>query len=123
MNSPEVVIAQVEPEVAGRMAAELHAHFTRVSVAASAEELHSLLLRTRASIAVLDLELIPLDEVRQLARNFAELSIVCTHRAPDERTWLDSLNAGAADCCQPEDMRTILRVARPRQPRQAARAA
>jgi DNA-binding response OmpR family regulator len=112
MPSPTVVIAQADPAIAVGLANDLHAHFARVTVAESPVELRTMLLRHQARVAVLDLELLDLDEVRKLARAFCDLTIVCTHRSPDERMWMDALKAGAVELCHPRDMRSILRASR-----------
>ncbi len=112
MPSPTVVIAQNDPTIAMELADHLHAHFARIAVAESTVELRAMLLRHEARIAVLDLELVDMDEVRQLARVFGDLTIVCTHRSPDERMWMAALNAGAVEFCHPQDIRSILRASR-----------
>jgi hypothetical protein len=75
-------------------------------------ELRTMLLRHEARVAVLDLELFTLDDVRNLAQTFEELTVICTHRSPDERMWMDALKAGAAEFCHPQDLRSILRASR-----------
>jgi DNA-binding NtrC family response regulator len=110
MMSSTVVIAQNDPDIAQGLANDLHAHFARVAVAESAMELRTLLLRHEARVAVLDLEVVNLEEVRQLARTFCNLTIVCTHRSPDERMWIAALNAGAVEFCHPQDIRSIMRA-------------
>jgi DNA-binding NtrC family response regulator len=112
MPSPTVVIAQNDPNIAQELANDLHAHFARIVVASSASELRTLLLRHEARLAVLDLELINVDEVRQLAKIVSDLTIVCTHRSPDERMWMSALGAGAVEFCHPRDIRSILRASR-----------
>lgn len=112
MPSPTIVIAQNDSAVAMELANRLHAHFARVAVAENTAELRTMLLRHEARIAVLDLELVEMEEVRQLARVFEELTIVCTHRSPDEQMWMAALNAGAVEFCHPEDIRSILRASR-----------
>ncbi len=112
MPSPTVVIAQDDPGIALKLANDLHAHFARVVIAGNAKELRTMLLRHEAHVAVLDLELLALDEIRQLVRNFEDLTILCTHRSPDERMWIDALKAGAVEFCHPQDLRSILRAAR-----------
>lgn len=69
-----------------------------------------MLLHNKAQVAVLDLESVNVEEVRQLIRAFHNLTIVCTHRAPDETMWVTALNAGAVECCHPRDIRSILRA-------------
>jgi DNA-binding NarL/FixJ family response regulator len=112
MPSSAVVIAQSDPRVAQGLANDLHAHFARVAVAQSAIELHTLLLRHEARVAVLDLELVNMEEVRKLAETFSDLAIVCTHRTPDERMWMAAMNAGALEFCHPQDLHSILRASR-----------
>jgi DNA-binding NtrC family response regulator len=105
-----IVIAQHDHTLAEELANILHAHFSRVAVAESATELRTLLQRHEARVAVLDLEVVDLEEVRQLASAFDELMIVCTHRSPDERMWTTALNAGAVEFCHPRDVCSILRI-------------
>jgi DNA-binding NarL/FixJ family response regulator len=111
MPSSTVVIAQSDPRTAQGIAEDLHAHFAKVAVAQSAVELRDLLLHHEARIAVLDLEIINLEEVRKLADAFDDLAIICTHRSPDERLWMAALNAGAIEFCHPLDLHSILRAA------------
>jgi two-component system KDP operon response regulator KdpE len=110
MPSPTVVIAQNDHTIALGLANDLHAHFARVAVADTAAELPKLLARHEARVAVLDLELVNVDEVNKLARTFSDLTIVCTHRSPDERMWMAALNAGAVEFCHPQDIRSILKA-------------
>ena len=109
---PTVVIAQNDPVVAQGLANDLHAHFVRVDVAENMMGLRALLLCHEARVAVLDLEVVDVEDVRQLARTFCNLTIVCTHRAPDERMWMAALNAGAVEFCHPDDIRSIVRARR-----------
>ena len=112
MLSPTVVIAQNDAETALQLSNNLHAHFAQVAVADTADDLCTFLQLHHPRIAVLDIELLSLDEIRKLARNFAELTIICTHRSPDEKMWMDSLKAGAVEFCHPQDLRSILRASR-----------
>ena len=112
MQISTIVIAQHDQSIAQGLANELHAHFTRVLVAESAVELHTVLLRHRARAVVVDTETLSLEEISQLASTFSELAIVATHRSPDERMWMAALNAGAVEFCHPQDIRSILRATR-----------
>jgi DNA-binding NarL/FixJ family response regulator len=112
MPSPTVIIAQSDPGIAQGLANDLHAHFSKVAVAQGVVELQTLLLRHEAQVAVLDLEIVNLEEVRKLADAFNDLAIICTHRSPDERLWMAALNAGAVEFCHPQDMHSILRATR-----------
>jgi DNA-binding NarL/FixJ family response regulator len=98
--------------IAQGLANDLHAHFARVAVAQSAMELRALLLRHQARVAVLDLELVNIEDVRKLAESFDHLAIVCTHRSPDEQMWMAALNAGAVEFCHPQDLHCILHAPR-----------
>jgi DNA-binding NtrC family response regulator len=112
MPATTIVIAQGDPRIAQTLANDLHAHFARIAVAQSATELRTILLRHQARVAVLDLELVNLEEVRNLADDFSDLAIVCTHHSPDERMWMAALNAGAVEFCHPQDLHSILRASR-----------
>jgi DNA-binding NtrC family response regulator len=107
-----IVIAQHDHSIAQGLANDLHAHFSEVTVTENAMELRTLLLRHEARVAVLDLELVNLDEVHQLASSFDDLTIVCTHRAPDEQMWMAALDAGAVEFCHAQDVRSILRASK-----------
>jgi DNA-binding response OmpR family regulator len=112
MPLPTIVIAQRDPAIAQGLANELQAHVARVDVTESATELRTMLLRNEARVAVLDLEIVNLEEVCRLASIHDDLTIVCTHRSPDERMWMAALNAGAVEFCHPRDVRSILRALR-----------
>jgi DNA-binding NarL/FixJ family response regulator len=106
-----VVIAQNDPDVAQALSNDLHAHFAGVIVAENASELRPLLLRhPRVRVAVLDLDLVNVEEVRQLASTCCNLTIVCTHPSPDDRMWIAALDAGAVEYCHPDDIRSIVRA-------------
>jgi DNA-binding NarL/FixJ family response regulator len=112
MPAPTIVIAQSDPGTEQGLAKDLHAHFARIAVAKSKEELRTMLLRQEVRAAVLDLEIVSLKEVRELAGDFDDLAIICTHRSPDDRMWMDALNAGADEFCHPGDLHSILHAAR-----------
>lgn len=112
LSSSVVVIAQNNASVAARLANDLHPHFAQVTVTESITELRTFLEHQDAQVAVLDMEVITLEEVRQLACTFKDLNIVCTHRSPDERMWMAALKAGAIECCHHADIHSILRVSR-----------
>ena len=112
MPLPTIVIAQNDPAISLGLANDLHAHFARVAVADDILELRVLLQRHEARVAVLDLELISVDDVRQLTHIFRDLTVICTHRSPDEKMWMAALSAGAVEFCHPHDLRSILRATR-----------
>ena len=112
MPSPTIVIAQRDPRAVLGLANDLHAHFPRVAVAQNAKDLRELLERHEARVAVIDLETVDIEEVRNLSELFCDLVIVCTHRSPDEQMWMSALNAGAVEFCHPHDVRAILHASR-----------
>lgn len=105
-----VVIAHNDHEISQELANDLRPYAARVIVAESALEVSALLLRHKARMAVLDLDLVKVEEVLQLTRTFRNLTIVCTHPSPDDRVWVAALAAGAVDVCHPDDIRSMLRV-------------
>ena len=105
------VVVQSDPEAAAALVRSLLPHFHTVRVASSLEEVRSAIPRHRAEFVIADLELVGVRDVEQLRRDFASLSIVCTHRIPDEKLWAAALDAGALDCCHASDVRSIVLAA------------
>jgi DNA-binding NarL/FixJ family response regulator len=117
MLSLNVVLAQHDPAAASTLANNLRGQCRAVTVAEK-EQIRQALLKARADVAVIDLEMFSLPEVQQLCREFSNISVVCTHRLADEHIWTNVMNAGAADCCLPNDVNGIMFAVR----RYAARA-
>ena len=105
------VVVQRDPESAAALAASLLRHFHTVRIATSLEEVRAAIPRHRAEFAIVDLELVGIPGVEQLRRDFASISIVCTHRLADEKLWAAALAAGALDCCHASDVRSIVLAA------------
>jgi hypothetical protein len=78
----------------------------------SLDDVRETVAKHRAHILVLDLDTASLAELRELGSEFSNLSIVCTHRLPDEQMWSNALAAGAIDCCQESDLHGILMAVR-----------
>jgi DNA-binding NarL/FixJ family response regulator len=102
-----VVLAQHDPSSASTLANNLRGQCRAVTVAGKAE-IRQAILKARANVAVLDLEMFTLPEVKELCREFQNVSVVCTHRIADEELWTRVMDAGAADCCLPSDVNGIL---------------
>lgn len=117
MLSLNVVLAQHDPTAASTLLNNLRGQCRAVTVSEK-EHLRQEILRSRAQVAVLDLEMFSLPEVKKICNEFQHVSIVCTHRLADEEIWTDVMNAGASDCCLPNDVNGILFAVR----RTAARA-
>lgn len=117
MLSLNVVLAQHDPNAATSLVNNLRGQCRAVTVSKK-DEVRQAILRSRANVAVLDLELFSLPEVQNLCDEFKNVSVVCTHRLADEELWTNVMNIGASDCCLPTDVNGILFAVR----RYAARA-
>lgn len=111
MKPLSVVVAQSNSKTAEMLAKSLYNHFRVVHLAGDLNELRQAIPRHRADVAIVDLELAALNEVRLLTREFSTTTIVCTHRLADEKMWTDALAAGASDCCYSSDVRAIVLAA------------
>jgi len=108
MQTLNVVVASRDARAASRLAASLNQYFRSVAVAGSLDDVRRAIPKHRAHLAILDLELASVDEVEQLARDFQQMNIVCTHRIPDDEMWASALAAGAIDCCPSDDAAGIV---------------
>lgn len=102
-----VVVLEKDPAVAQSLAGGLHPHFS-VRLAGSHEQLRDDVERNRPEAVVLNLEHSALTYVERLHQDFPQLSIVCTHRVPDEEMWMAALSAGACDVCPADDVNNVL---------------
>ena len=112
MQPLNVVIATTDTRIAGQLADSLNRHVRTVSVARSLDEVRHAIPKHRAQVAIVDLELASMPQVRDLCSEFAQTQVLCTHRIPDEEMWADALNAGAIDCCQNADITAIVDAVR-----------
>jgi len=108
MRPINAVLAHHDAASARRLGESLAKEFRNLVVATSEAELRSALARYRAPFAVVDLEVIPLPELKELCHQFPATAFVCTHRLADDRMWSDALAMGAVDCCYCDDLRGIL---------------
>jgi hypothetical protein len=69
-------------------------------------------MKNRASFAIIDLNIVPLESIQKLSQEFENVAIVCTHHAPDAEVYLACVQAGAADCCHASDIPSIVRAYR-----------
>jgi DNA-binding response OmpR family regulator len=103
-----VVVLESDFRIAQSLAAKLSTHFHPVHVTDSNDGLRACVARQRPEAIVLNLEQFHLSAVRDLHQDFPWLTIVCTHRLPDEKLWITALEAGASDVCRSEDLQDIL---------------
>jgi DNA-binding NarL/FixJ family response regulator len=111
MKPLSVVVAQNNSKSGETLAKSLYNHFRTVNVVRGLDELRYAIPRHRADVAIVDLELADISEVKRLNREFPATTIVCTHRLADEKMWTEALAAGAADCCHNSDVRAIVMAA------------
>jgi DNA-binding NarL/FixJ family response regulator len=111
MKSSSIVLLQVDPVIAQSLTASLLSSFRSVHAVRSMQELRSSILKHRAKVVILDIEMASLPEVERLSHEFPGLSVVCTHRLADEEMWTAALSAGASDICPTYDTHSILTAA------------
>jgi DNA-binding NarL/FixJ family response regulator len=111
MRPLSVVVVQNNASLAESLAQSLNLHFRAVKKAPDLHVLRELMVSDHADVAIVDLEIAGLEEVRLLKQEFARCTIVCTHRLADEKLWSEALTAGAADCCFSSDVRAIVLAA------------
>ncbi len=104
-----VVILEPDQRCAETLAARLRIRFRRVLTAHSLEELRQTASRLAVDVAILDLALVPISEIRSLCAQL-RTEIVCTHHLADEDMWIQALEAGALDCCYDDDCESIVRA-------------
>ena len=107
MLSLNVVLAQHDPAAVSALVNNLRGQCRAVTLAEKAQLRHAL-LKARANVAVLDLEMFSLPEIQEICQEFTNVSVVCTHRLADDELWTNVMNVGAADCCLPTDVTGIL---------------
>ena len=111
MKPLSAVIAHKDSKTAESLVKPLYNHFRAVHTAGNLSELRQIINERHADVAVVDLELVPLDQVRSLVREYGATTMICTHRLADEQLWTDALAAGAADCLHSLDVRAIVLAA------------
>lgn len=111
MRPLNAVVAQCSARASECLVKPLHTHFRAVHTAHNLSELRTFIAEHHADVAIIDLEMVELDQLRQLACEYADTTIICTHRLADEQLWAEALAAGAADCCHSFDVRAIVLAA------------
>ncbi len=114
MQALTVVVAHADSTAAHQLTNNLRAHFRRVAVANDEENLREAISRHRANLAIVDLDLVSIDSLRELCAEYSATNIVCVHRAPDFELWNAAVAAGALECCHPSDIPSILNAMRER---------
>lgn len=111
MKPLSVVVAQSNAKAGETLAKSLYNHFRVVTTTDSLNDLVHSIPKHHADVAIVDLELADIQQVKELVRQFSGTTVVCTHRLADEKMWTEALAAGAADCCHSSDVRAIVLAA------------
>lgn len=104
-----IVILQNDSLRAERLLAMMKLVSPSVRTVQSVAELKKLAARSPIRVGVLDLDLVTLQDITGLRRQYG-FEIVCTHHAPDDAMWTAALGAGALDCCFVGDAPGICRA-------------
>jgi len=67
-------------------------------------DIRAILPRLRAQLAIVNLELVSFPELAELCKEFPATAFVGLHRLADDAIWMQSLTAGAVDCCVTADL-------------------
>jgi len=116
MRPMNVVLAHRDPIVARGLAESLRPQFRKLVIVTSPVEARAEIARLRAGFVIVDLELFSYSDVQKLCSEFPSVVIASVHRLADESMWLQSLAAGAVDCCQSNDVRGLLRASERHRP-------
>jgi hypothetical protein len=108
MRPINAVLAHHDPSSTEKLVDSLRKEFRNLVIVNSAPALRSAVARYRAPFAVVDLELVGLDELKQLCHDSPTTAYVSIHRLADDRMWSDALAVGAVDCCHCDDLAGIL---------------
>jgi len=111
MRPLSVIVVQSNAALTESLANSLNRHFRVVKTAPDLPNLRDCIHQSHADVAIVDLEVAGVDEVRRLKQEFGGTTIVCTHRLANEQMWAAALAAGASDCCYSSDVRAIVLAA------------
>lgn len=111
MRPLTVIVAHPDLATAAALASSLQSHFKCIFAVDRGEELRQAILRRRANLVIVDLDLLSLGEVAMMRRDFPSTCFVCTHREATE-DMIDSARAvGCEGCWRCSDVRSIVLAA------------
>ncbi len=110
MRPINVVLAHHDPVQARILAESLRRQFRKLAIVSSLSDAEAEIARLRAGFAIVDLELLSYSDLQRLCSEFPATVVTTVHRLADEAMWLNSLAAGAVDCCQCNDVHGLLRA-------------
>jgi DNA-binding response OmpR family regulator len=105
-----VVLAHQDPALANNLAHAVEKQYLNLTTAKNKEEIRGAVSRYRASLAIVDLELVDITELGELCTEFPATAFVSTHRLADDAMWTRSLAVGAVDCCLASDLPHVLQA-------------
>src|SRR5271166_6411206 len=111
-----VVLARHDPAQSDSLVRLIQQQFLNLATVNSAEEARNAIARTRASLAVVDLEVVGLSQLGELCREFPATAFVCIHRLADDDMWSRSLAASPATCRASFTPRNATLRSKPRTP-------
>jgi DNA-binding NtrC family response regulator len=103
-----VVVLQPEARLARELSSVLSPHFGTIHIAANLKDFRDAVAHRRPRAVVLDMESVVAEDLGGLRRDFPGVSIICTHRLPDDEMWMRALEAGATDVCPTYDPASVL---------------
>lgn len=110
MRPINVVLAHHDPVIARLLAESLRPQFRKLVIVSSLPQAEAEIVRLRASFVIVDLELASYADLQKLCSKFPGAAIATVHRLADEAMWQESLAVGAVDCCQSNDVHSIVRA-------------
>ena len=105
-----VVLTRPDAGLTDKVVASVQKQFLNVATVTNREETRNAIARTKAELAIVDLEVLNFAELGQLCREFPGTAFVSIHRLADDGMWSKSLAAGAVDCCLSGDLPRILQA-------------
>jgi len=105
-----VVLARQDPALTDKLVASIQKQFLDVATVSNQEDTRNAIARTKAELAIVDLEIVNFSELGQLCHEFPRTAFVCIHRLADDGMWSKSLAAGAVDCCLSGELPRILQA-------------
>ena len=111
MRPLTVVVAHNDLSTAVSLASSLQAHFKCIFACDERSQLREVIVRRRADLVIVDLELISLSELAGMRREFPSACFVCTHRDASEAMTESARAAGCEGCWRCSDVRSIVLAA------------
>jgi hypothetical protein len=99
MRPTRIVLARRDSGATANLARSVQNQFLSVETVSSSDEIRNAIVRVKARLAIVDLELVNFSQLEELCREFPATAFVSTHRLADDAMWSQSLALGAVDCC------------------------